>query len=131
MHKLSVIALLGVFGEILLLLVSGFAFHIWVGDKIIVPTSLAIIFVIYNILALFSQQYNLFLASVGKMNLTVVISCVKMVLFIPIAIVMVKTFGSIGLVGSIITINTLPNLIFGKLQTHKILAGTASGIWNK
>lgn len=131
MHKLSVIALLGVFGEILLLLVSGFAFHIWVGDKIIVPTSLAIIFVIYNILALFSQQYNLFLASVGKMNLTVVISCVKMVLFIPIAIVMVKTFGSIGLVGSIIAINTLPNLIFGKLQTHKILAGTASGIWNK
>lgn len=131
MAKLRMIAMLGIAAEIILFFISDFTFHIWVGDRVIVPTSLAIIFVGYNILALFSQQYNLFLASVGKMNLTVIISCIKIVVFIPIAVVMIRAYGGIGLISSIIAINTIPNLVFGYIQTNKIISGTATGIWNK
>ncbi|MBQ7341851.1 MAG: oligosaccharide flippase family protein [Alistipes sp.] len=131
MSKLFKIACLGVILEVLLFLVSGFAFDIWLDNKIVVPTGLALTFVLYNILALYSQQYSLFLASVGKMNLNVIISCVKLVIFIPIAMFMVKKYGSIGLLVSIIAINTIPNLVFGAVQTHKIINKTATGIWNK
>lgn len=131
MHKLSIIATIAVVLELILFTVSGIAFKIWVGDKIFVPYSLAIAFVVYNILALFSQQYNLFLASIGKMNLNVVISCCKIVLFIPIAVSLVKMYGAIGLICATILVNTIPNLIFGYIQTNKIISGTATGIWNK
>ncbi len=131
MHKLFIIASMAIAIELLLFALSGFAFNIWVGDKIVVPNALAITFVIYNILALYSQQYSLFLASVGKMNLNVIISCCKIVLFIPVAILFVKEFGAIGLVGATIVINTIPNLVFGYIQTNKIISGTATGIWNK
>ena len=131
MSKLHKIAAMGVILEILMFAISGIAFRIWVGDKISVPTDLAIMFVIYNIIALYSQQYSLFVASVGKMNLNVIISCCKMVIFIPVAVFMIKTLGSIGLLITIIFINTIPNLVFGRIQTRKIIQGTAKGIWNK
>jgi O-antigen/teichoic acid export membrane protein len=131
MRKLFIIATIAIALELILFAISGFAFRIWVGDKIIVPTPLAIAFVVYNILALFSQQYGLFLASVGKMNLNVIISCCKIVLFIPVAVYFVKSFGAIGLVLATIIINTIPNLLLGYIQTNKIISGTATGIWNK
>ena len=131
MNKLFKIALLAIVLELIMFAISDFTFSIWVGNKISVPSSLAIAFVMYNILALFSQQYNLFLASVGKMNLNVIISCCKIVLFIPVAVIMVKRFGAIGLVATTIIINTIPNLVFGYIQTKMIISGTARGIWNK
>ena len=91
MRKLCIIATMAIALELILFAISGFAFRIWVGDKIVVPTTLAIAFVVYNILALFSQQYSLFLASVGKMNLNVIISCCKIILFIPIAVLFVMS----------------------------------------
>lgn len=131
MNKLSKIASIAVILELMLFVLSDFAFSIWVGDKITVPNSLAIAFVLYNVLALFSQQFNLFVASVGKMNLNVIISCFKIVLFIPIAIFLVRIFGTIGLVAATILINTIPNLVFGGIQAKRIITGTATGIWNK
>lgn len=131
MRKLFIIASMAIVVELVLFAASGIAFSIWVGDKIVVPHTLAIAFVVYNILALYSQQYSLFLASVGKMNLNVIISCCKIVLFIPIAVFFVKEFGAIGLVVATILINTIPNLVFGYIQTNKIISGTATGIWNK
>ena len=131
MRKLFIIALIAIVIELILFAASGIAFKIWVGDKITVPYSLAIAFVIYNILALFSQQYSLFLASVGKMNLNVIISCCKIALFIPIAVYLVKKYGAIGLVCATILVNTIPNLVFGYIQTKKIISGTATGIWNQ
>lgn len=131
MNKLYKIAYLGIIAELFIFTISDFAFNIWVGDRIIVPTSLAIAFVAYNILALFTQQYNHFLISVGKMNLNVIISCCKIVLFIPSAIYLVKLYGALGLVIATIIINTLPNLIFGGIQYKKIITNTATGIWNR
>lgn len=131
MRKLFIIASMAILLELILFAVSSIAFSIWVGDKIIVPHTLAIAFVVYNILALYSQQYSLFLASVGKMNLNVIISCCKIILFIPVAVLLVKQFGAIGLVGATILINTIPNLVFGYIQTNKIISGTATGIWNR
>ena len=65
------------------------------------------------------------------MNLNVIISCFKIVLFIPIAIFLVRIFGTIGLVAATILINTIPNLVFGGIQAKRIITGTATGIWNK
>lgn len=55
----------------------------------------------------------------------------KILLYVPFAICMVKTFGTIGLILSIIIINNLPNNILYKIQYSKIINNRATGIWNK
>lgn len=131
MRKLSFIALLASFGMLILLAVSQFAFKIWVGDKLTIPWPLCIIFTIYFICNIWSTTYNNFITGVGKFNVTVIVSAVKIVLFIPVAIALVKALGIIGLVLAIITVNTIPNIIFGFIQYRLIIDNKAKGIWNK
>lgn len=131
MARLNKIAFIAIILEVVIFFASDFVFEIWTGNKINVPSTLAISFVLYNIIAFYTQQYSNFLISVGKMNLNVIISCCKIVFFIPGAIHLVNIYGSIGLVIATILINTLPNLIFGGIQYKKIISNRATRIWNK
>jgi len=112
-------------------LASKFAIHLWVGDKVIVPYSLAIALTIYNIMSVFVSPYANFLGAVGKLNVRVYIAVFKIVTFIPAAIFLIKLWGAVGLVVAIIVINTLVNLVFGVIQYKKIINRTAKGIWDK
>ena len=117
--------------SLVLLAVSQIAFHIWVGDKIIVPWSLSIIMTIFFIINIWNTPYINFLAGVGKMNVFVVASFCKIVIFFPIAIALIKLCGTIGLVIAILLINSLPNLVIGRYQFYLITQHKAKGIWNK
>lgn len=117
--------------SLLLLAVSQIAFHLWVGDKIIVPWSLSIIMTVYFICNIWVTPFKNFLSGVGKMNVTVVISFVKIALFFPVAIALIKLWASFGLIIAILVVNTLPNMIFGIYQYNLVISHKAKGIWNK
>jgi len=131
MKKLNLVALLASITIFIMLLASKFAIHLWVGDKVIVPYSLAIALTIYNIMSVFVSPYANFQGAVGKLNVRVYIAIFKIVTFIPAAIFLIKLWGAVGLVVAIIVINTLVNLIFGVIQYKKIINRTAKGIWDK
>ena len=131
MHKLRYVALLFSVVAFLMLIVSPLAFHIWVGDKLIVPMSLSIVMFIYTVLNVFVSPYNNFLGGVGKLNICVYTSIFKIIAFLPVSIWAINNFGSVGLVLSIITVNTMVNLIFGYIQYKMIINRTARGIWNR
>lgn len=118
-------------GSLVLLAVSQIAFHLWVGGKIIVPWGLCIIMTVYFITNIWVTPYKNFLAGVGKMNVTVIISFVKIVLFFPIAIALIKLWSSFGLILAILIVNTLPNMVFGIYQYNLVISHKAKGIWNK
>ena len=117
--------------SLVLLAVSQIAFHLWVGDKIIVPWSLSIIMTIFFIINIWNTPYINFLAGVGKMNVFVVASFCKIVIFFPIAISLIKLCGTTGLVIAILLINSLSNLVIGRYQFYLITQHKAKGIWNK
>jgi len=131
MKKLNLVALLASITIFIMLLASKFAIHLWVGDKVIVPYSLAIALTIYNIMSVFVSPYANFQGAVGKLNVRVYIAIFKIVTFIPAAIFLIKLWGAVGLVVAIIVINTLVNLIFGLIQYKMIINNRAKGIWNK
>jgi len=118
-------------GSLILLAVSQIAFHLWVGDRIIVPWSLSIIMTLYFICNIWVTPYKFFLSGVGKMNVSVIISFVKIALFFPVAIALIKLWASFGLVLAILVVNTLPNMVLGIYQYHLIINHRAKGIWNK
>lgn len=117
--------------SMLMLAVSQVAFHLWVGNKIIVPWTLAIVMTAYFIANIWITPYKYFLSGVGKMNVSVIISFCKILLFFPVAIVLIKRMQSVGLVLAILVVNTLPNTVFGIYQYRLIINHKAKGIWNK
>lgn len=131
MNKLKIVAALSSVAIILLLVVSKFAIHLWVGDKVIVPIGLGIVLAIYNIMSVWVSPYANFLGAVGKLNVRVYIAIFKIITFIPAAILLIKLWGAVGLVVAIIVINTLVNLVFGVIQYRMIISRTVRGIWNK
>lgn len=130
-HKLAKVTLLFSIGAVFLLVISKFSFHIWVGDRLTIPLSLSIGLCLFAIGNIWSAMYNCFIVGVGKAQLTMYLSIVKIIVYIPIAIALIKTWGVMGLVVSLILINTLPNLLLAYVQYRKIVTNSATGIWNK
>ena len=131
MHKLRYVALMFSVLSFLMLVVSPFAFHIWVGDKLVVPMALSIVMFIYTVLNVFVSPYNNFLGGVGKLNVCVCTSVFKIIAFLPVSIWAIRSFGTVGMVLSIIVVNTMVNLIFGLIQYNMIINRKAQGIWNR
>lgn len=117
--------------ELLLLVISPFIFKIWLGERLTIPLDLSIAMTIYFIFNVWVTPYSNFVGGVGKMNISVILSIAKLVVFFPIAIAMIKLWGSVGLIVTILTVNTLPNLFIGAIQYSKIINNKAKGIWNK
>ena len=131
MSKLTKFTILFSLAAIILAAVSKFAFHIWIGDRLVIPSLLVYFLCFYAICNIWSTTYNSFLIGVGKLQVTMYLSIVKIVLYLPVAIIMIKTLGVIGLVLSLLIVNTFPNIIFSYIQYRKIISGRASGIWDK
>lgn len=131
MRKLNLVALLASITVFIMLTLSKFAINLWIGDKVIVPYSLAIALTIYNMMSVFVSPYANFQGAVGKLNVRVYIAVFKIATFIPAAIFLIKLWGAVGLVIAIIVINTLVNLVFGVIQYKMIINNRAKGIWNK
>ena len=129
--KIRIYSLFLTVASLVLLAISQIAFHLWVGDKIIIPWSLSIVMTIFFNVNIWNTPYIDFLEGVGKMTVFVVASFCKMVIFFPIAIALIKLCGTMGLVIAILLINSLPNFIIGRYQFYLITQHKAKGIWNK
>lgn len=129
--KISIYSWLLTVGSLFLLAISQVAFHLWVGDKVIVPWTLSIVMAAYFICNVWVTPYKSFLSGVGKMNVSVIISFCKIVLFFPVAIFLIKLWQSTGLVLAILVVNTLPNMFFGIYQYKLVINHKAKGIWDK
>lgn len=114
-----------------ILAISPIVFKYWIGDRLEISWTLRVTMSIYFILNIWTTPYSSFISGVGKMQVAMTSALFKMVLYIPIAVLMVKIFGTSGIMMSIILVNTLPNNILYTIQYNKIVNKTATGIWNK
>ncbi len=131
MKKLMYFSILFSFGIIAMLLISDFAFKIWLKGRVTIPLSISILMVILNIFYIFFAPYSHFISGVGKLNLGLRVVIVKMILFLPIAILLTQQFNAAGLILSLILVNSIPSSIIEVVQYKKIINLNAKGIWNK
>lgn len=117
--------------SLVILVISPLVFKFWIGDKLDISWSIRITMSIYFIMNIWTTPYSSFISGVGKMQVAMVSAICKMLLYIPVAIFMVKTFSTPGIMISIILVNTIPNNILYMIQYSKIVNKTATGIWNK
>lgn len=130
-RKFAYVMTVAIIVMVCMLLVSSFAFHLWVGNKVTVPLLLSIAFTIDGIFTIWATPYVEFLGGVGKLSFRVYLAIFKILTFIPLAVFLLRQFGLPGLVMATFLINTLPNLIFSYIQYYLIINKKATGIWNK
>ena len=131
MNKLLKLGLVFSLGIILLLILSPFLYKIWIGDRVIIPFKLSLIFAVYNIGVVFLAPFTHFINGVGKLSLGIRIVIFKIVAFLPVSIVLTNKLGAMGLVLGMLIVNLMPNVFFETLQYKKIISRTATGIWNR
>ena len=129
--RINKISILLTILSLIVLLVSPIIFKYWIGNSLNITWSLRIAMTIYFILNIWTTPYSSFISGVGKMQIAMTSAIFKMIIYIPVAIFMVKTFGTPGIMFSIIIVNTLPNNILYTIQYNKIVNKKAKGVWNR
>jgi len=114
-----------------MLLISGWFYNFWVGDKVNVPLSLSLAMALFVLLMTYNMIYVYFINGVGKIRIQLIISIVVMIVNVPLSILFASIF-KWGIAGVIFasTICLTASVILFPMQYNKIINNRAEGIWN-
>jgi O-antigen/teichoic acid export membrane protein len=115
-----------------MVLLSGIAYQLWIGDKVQIPFGLTALMAVYMLVSSWNQIFGNFINGVGKLRLAFFLTIFTALVNIPLCI-MLADYAGWGLAGIIAasSLSLLPDLIFLPIQYRKIVNRTARGIWNK
>ncbi|MDR3253903.1 MAG: MATE family efflux transporter [Endomicrobium sp.] len=130
MRRLVLLWLVFCLGSLFLVVISGFAYHIWVGDTIYIPLQLSIGLAIYMCVSNWNSIFVSFTAGVSKIFIQVWLSLTAGAVFVPLAIIISKRAGLIG-VPLAMALSIFPGSIISPVQYNKLVNGKALGFWNK
>lgn len=132
MNSLKKIVVLAIILTLFLLLISNFAYTIWVGDKVKIPFVLSFCMAIYFITTICYAPFVMFINGVGKIKLQMYLLAFGAIVNIPISILLLK-FTKLGVEAVIIAtlFCVLPCLFLYPLQYQKLVNEKAKGIWDK
>jgi len=114
----------------LMILLSTYAYRLWLGDEITIPPTMTISMGIYIYIIVWSLSYSNFLNGMGKLRIQAINTIAVGILFIPISLLLGKYIGLYGIVLSLCLAN-LSGAILNTIQLKKLINNTASGIWSK
>lgn len=130
-RKLQLFSMLQVGGQLLLLVLADPIIRLWVGESVTIPWLMKVMLTLYVVIQLLAAPYNIFINGVSRIRLQLYMALLSIVITIPLAILFAKTL-AIGPSGVVLAMvcSTLPGGILWKIQTDKIINGTARGIWD-
>lgn len=113
-----------------MVIASPWVYQIWIGDACQVPIGITIMVALYNFLLIISMRYSYFLNGIGALRLQTYMT-VMTIIFIPsVYLVCTQTNNILWLI-AVMCICVTPSFIVNMIQFHKLLNGTATGIWKK
>ncbi len=129
--KLRLFSFILTAGQILLLVLADQIIELWVGKDITIPWLMKITLTLYVVIQLLAAPFNIFINGVSRIRLQLYMAILSIIITIPLAIFFCKTMamGPSGVVIAMIC-STLPCGILWKVQSDKIINGTATGIWD-
>jgi len=130
LQKLRNISYLVMILVVVMTLLSGFAYRLWVGDLVYVRPSISIIMAVYVIITIWNSLHSLLLNGMGKIKLQLYVSLIGTFVNIPMAIFLGQKFGIEGVIASALLLNII-SAIYSPIQVNKIINNRAKGIWNE
>ncbi len=128
--KLNIFALMPILLSLFLVIVSGFAYQLWIGDTVVIPKATSAMMAVYMILSVWVYLYTSILNGVGKVYIQLLTYILSMVLHIPLAIFLGKAYGTNGVIFSASVFMCLITFI-SFIQVKKVIYQTNTGWWDK
>lgn len=130
MQKMKRVLVLFFLLLVVMTLVADFIYRIWVGEDIKIDMLLSATIALYQFVLIYSTCYSNVLFGIGKIRVITIVTILEAVAYIPLAYVMGKAFGTVGIVMALIVVN-MACAITNRIQFGMIAGGKASGVWNK
>lgn len=128
--KMCLVYLMVLSGIIVLIALSPYLYHLWVGDKIGIPFEITVCLGIFLAINSWDSLQVYMINGVGAVKLQTYVVLIGLIFHIPLALFLGNKLGVIGVVLSMTCINLIYSAIF-TTQINKILRHKAHGIWNK
>lgn len=128
--KLRVISYTIILFVIVLFFFSKYAYHLWIGNIVQVPSAVTATIGIYTVLLCWVMLNTQILNGTGKITLQLITYTIGMLLHLPVAFILGNKFGIVGVIISaslFLAIIAITSII----QVNLILDQKATGIWNK
>ena len=114
----------------IMVIASPWAYKLWLGDKILVPLPMTISVTLFVMAYAWNSLQTILINGIGCITVQTVVTVIGLVLHIPLSLFLGKYWGALGVVFSMIIINTIYSIIY-TVQIKKILHKRADGIWIK
>lgn len=118
------------FGVIIMVCISPIVYKFWVNSSSIVSWLMTISVGIYVIIHSWDSLQVTLINGIGAVKLQTYVTLIGLFMHIPLSIFLGGYVGGVGVVWSMIIINTIYSAFF-TTQIRKILSNRASGIWKK
>lgn len=115
---------------VLLVVFSPYIYKLWLGNKVTVPFSLSVAMASYVVVYVWQTFHVYFLNGIGKIKLQLYLVIFTSVINIPLAIILGKMFGLVGITLTSTGLFTFMGILFS-IQTEKIMNQKATKIWNE
>ena len=115
---------------IFMIAISPWVYEKWIGDSCDVPFMMTCMMAIYIFLLILSMRYSYFLNGIGALRLQLYMT-IMTVVFIPASWAVSYYTHDIIWFMVVMSLCVTPSIVVNMIQFHKILKGTAKGLWRK
>ena len=111
-----------------MVIVSPIVYKLWIGNKMTIPFIMTLSVAIYVIIHSWDALQVMLINGIGTVKLQTFIVCIGLIFNIPLALLLGKYIGAIGVVMSMTIINIVYATVF-TIQLNKLINRKAKGIW--
>lgn len=115
---------------VLLIIVSPFVYHLWIGESVDIPLKLSICVYILIMCKTFGNIYMYMINGIGTIRIQTIIYVIFAIICFPSFSYICRNWG-LNYAILVPALVYLIQAIFARIQLRKLLNGTATGVWNK
>lgn len=131
LKKMRLVTILMAIGGFLMFLFSDVVYRIWIGDSSVeISRWTTFILYIYAVAMMLYGMYGYIINGIGKLWIQIIMTASLAILYIPFGIFVSQYWGLNGLL-ALFAIIPLCNYCWARIQYHKLMKSSATGIWNK
>jgi len=128
LKKCDLLNLLAVAAGIIAYCIAPLFYQIWLGDKLSIPDNLSLWVMIFAVMQTVGFVYMTLINGIGKVKIQTIIFLVFAAVAFPLMSYLTTIWGTIGIV-MIPAVVYLLQIIFLRIQLHKLINGSENGIW--
>lgn len=130
-QKMKMIIIAIFIGMVVMTVVSEPIYKIWVGQDIHIDPLMTVLMATYIFTLIYSMRYSYFINGIGTLRLQMIFTTGAAIIFIPLAFLVATWTNSILWFMVVLCVVNIPGAIVNKIQFHKLIYGTPTGIWIK